>query len=288
MFEHILVAIDFSDASLGALRWTAKAFPHAKLVLFHALPEVEASSDVRQSLSGKVSPEEAELDARSNIEELAEGIGSQVEIIVRQGPPVQELREVAASSGCELVVLAAHEKRIWPWDRYDAIAEEVCDCVDLPILIYRPTKRTGEFTILTPLDLRDGSLPVSEMAGRIALHLNARLLLLHVLPKTFQGFLRAASSSYQAEETLRKAESSARAEALARIPEEARRKLDVQARIARGQPARHILDTVQSEAVDLIVMGKTHVKKRTERALMGQVTGKALRNAPCSVLTVPI
>jgi nucleotide-binding universal stress UspA family protein len=45
---------------------------------------------------------------------------------------------------------------------------------------------------------------------------------------------------------------------------------------------------VESDNVDLIVMGKTHLKKRTERALMGHVTGKALRNAPCSVLTVPI
>jgi nucleotide-binding universal stress UspA family protein len=51
---------------------------------------------------------------------------------------------------------------------------------------------------------------------------------------------------------------------------------------------RQILATVESENVDLIVMGKTHLKKRTERALMGHVTGKALRNAPCSVLTVPI
>ena len=37
---------------------------------------------------------------------------------------------------------------------------------------------------------------------------------------------------------------------------------------------RQILATVESENVDLIVMGKTHLKKRTERALMGHVTGQ--------------
>jgi nucleotide-binding universal stress UspA family protein len=289
MFDNILVTIDFSDASVRALRWTARRFPDAKLTLFHALQKVEASADVRQSLSGKVDPEEtAELDAQDNIEVLAHSISPDADVILRDGPPVKELEQAARDSDADLVVLAAHEQRIWPWDRYDATAEETCDRVDLPVLIFRPTERTGEFTILTPLDLRDGSEPVGEMAGEIASHLNARLVVLHVLPKTFQGFLRAASSAYQTEETLRKAEASAREQALARIPAECREHLDVQARVARGQPVRQILATVESENVDLIVMGKTHLKKRTERALMGHVTGKALRNAPCSVLTVPI
>ncbi|UCG76270.1 MAG: universal stress protein [Gemmatimonadota bacterium] len=288
MFGHILVAIDFSDASIRALRWTAKTFPHAELTQFHAMREVKASSDVRHSLSGKVSPREAKLDAQANIEELAQHICPAAQVVVREGPPVEEIRAVAESSGANLVVLAAHEKRIWPWDRYDELAEKTCDCVDLPILIYRPTKVTGEMTVLAPLDLREGSEPVGEMAGRIAVHLGARLIVLHVLPKTFQGFLRAASSTYQTESTLRKAESSAREEALSRIPQECREEIGVQVRVARGQPVRQILDTVESEGVDLVVMGKTHVRKRTERALMGHVTGKALRSAPCAVLTVPI
>jgi nucleotide-binding universal stress UspA family protein len=253
-----------------------------------AFHKPSSRADVRQSLSGNVDPQEAELDAITNIELLIQDVGADAEVVVRTGDPVVELRQAAAESGAELVVLAAHENRIWPWDRYDVMAEKTCDQVDLPVLIWRPTKRTGEFTVLAPLDLRDGSEPVGRMAGRIAHHLGGRLVVLHVLPKTFQGFLRAASSTYQAEETLRKAESSAREEALARIPADCREETRVQAIVARGQPVRQILQTVETENVDLIVMGKTHLKKRTERALMGHVTGKALRNAPCSVLTVPI
>lgn len=288
MFNHILVAIDFSEASVRALRWTAGTFPQAKLTVFHVLQEVEASADVRQSLSGNVDPHEAELDAVTNIEHLIKETGADAEVAVRAGAPVAELQQAATESGAELVVLAAHEKRIWPWDRYDVMAEKTCDQVDLPVLIWRPTRKTGEFTVLAPLDLRDGSEPVGRMAGKFAQYMGGRLVVLHVLPKTFQGFLRAASSTYQTEETLRKAESSARDEALARIPAECREATHVQAIVARGQPARQILETVETERVDLIVMGKTHLKKRTERALMGHVTGKALRSAPCSVLTVPI
>ncbi|MEE8175299.1 MAG: universal stress protein [Gemmatimonadota bacterium] len=288
MFDHILVAIDFSDASVESLRWIVKSFPDAKLTLFHAMPEAKASADLRHSLSGKVDPQERELDAHSNIELLAHSISPDAEIVVRSGSPIDELRKAATASGAQLVVLGAHQKRISPWDHFDSMAEATCDAVDLPILIWRPTARTGEMTVLVPLDLREGSEPVGKMAGKLASHLDGRLVILHVLPKTFQGFLRAASSPYQAEETLRKAESSAREEALGRIPARYREGLRIQAIVARGQPARQILATVESESVDLIVMGKTHVKKRTERALMGHITGKALRSAPCSVLTVPI
>ena len=140
----------------------------------------------------------------------------------------------------------------------------------------------------TPLEQVEVLLILSFFREKEPPEYSLRSLNLLRQTKTFQGFLRAASSAYQTEETLRKAESSAREEALARIPVECRDGLDVQARVARGQPVRQILATVESENVDLIVMGKTHLKKRTERALMGHVTGKALRNAPCSVLTVPI
>ncbi len=288
MYDRILVVIDFSKRSVRSLRWTVTAFPQAEIILFHPLPEVHSSSEVRQSLTGKVDPGEAEQDAQANLELLSQEICPTAEVVVRSGDFVEELAGAAAGSEAQLVVLAAHEKRIWPWERYDAVAERVCDCVDLPILIFRPTEVTGEFTVLAPLDLREGSEPVGRVAGWITTHLGGRLVVLHVLPKTFQGFLRAASSPYQTEETLRKAESSARREALGRIPAEYRDEIDIQVRVARGQPARQILATLQSEQADLIVIGKTHLRKRTERALMGHVTGMALRSAPCSVLTVPI
>ncbi|MEJ2337509.1 MAG: universal stress protein [Gemmatimonadales bacterium] len=148
MFDHILVTIDFSDASVRALRWTVRSFPDARLTLFHAVQKVKASADVRQSLSGKVDPEEtAELDAQENIEVLVHSISPDADVILREGPPVKGLERAARDSDADLVVLAAHEQRIWPWDRYDATAEETCDCVDLPVLIFRPTERTGESAV---------------------------------------------------------------------------------------------------------------------------------------------
>ena len=53
------------------------------------------------------------------------------------------------------------------------MAEKTCDRVDLPVLIWRPTRKTSEVTVLAPLDLRDGSEPVGRMAGKIADELSA-------------------------------------------------------------------------------------------------------------------
>jgi nucleotide-binding universal stress UspA family protein len=53
-----------------------------------------------------------------------------------------------------------------------------------------------------------------------------------------------------------------------------------------GQPAQEIVSTAQTLAADLIVMG-THGFTGFDRGVLGSVTEKVLRKAPCPVLTVP-
>jgi nucleotide-binding universal stress UspA family protein len=56
--------------------------------------------------------------------------------------------------------------------------------------------------------------------------------------------------------------------------------------VAEGDPAREIVARAQDTRADLVVMG-THGAKGFERLLLGSVTEKVLRKAPCPVLTVP-
>jgi nucleotide-binding universal stress UspA family protein len=56
--------------------------------------------------------------------------------------------------------------------------------------------------------------------------------------------------------------------------------------VVEGDPAREILGRAGSMAADLIVMG-THGARGFERLLLGSVTERVLRKAPCPVLTVP-
>ena len=60
----------------------------------------------------------------------------------------------------------------------------------------------------------------------------------------------------------------------------------MQVEIGQGNPAREILDHARTLPSDLIVMG-THGRSGFDRLVLGSVTEKVIRRAPCPVLTVP-
>ena len=61
--------------------------------------------------------------------------------------------------------------------------------------------------------------------------------------------------------------------------------VEVEARVVEGRPATEILQAAKDGSAGLIVMG-THGRSGFDRLLLGSVTEKVLRHAPCPVLTV--
>jgi nucleotide-binding universal stress UspA family protein len=57
--------------------------------------------------------------------------------------------------------------------------------------------------------------------------------------------------------------------------------------VEAGQPYLAIVDRAENERVDLIVMS-SHGRSGISRMLIGSVTDKVLRVAPCPVLVVPL
>ena len=62
--------------------------------------------------------------------------------------------------------------------------------------------------------------------------------------------------------------------------------LKVRIRLVDGPPAQRLLEVVTEEAADLLVVG-THGRTGLERALLGSVADRLVRQASCPVLTVP-
>jgi|ERR1700722_18079272 nucleotide-binding universal stress UspA family protein len=111
---NILVAVDFSEASIHALDEAielASRF-HARVVVCHAY---RVSAIVAAILGG--SGELAEAIAAAAERELVNIIGSRsnrgVEVIsvVRRGSPTEQIRTIAQEIGAGLIVLGAHEPR---------------------------------------------------------------------------------------------------------------------------------------------------------------------------------
>lgn len=57
-------------------------------------------------------------------------------------------------------------------------------------------------------------------------------------------------------------------------------------KVELGSPDKNIVALAESEGVDLIVMS-THGRTGLSRVLLGSVTERVVRNAPCLVLTIP-
>ncbi len=290
MYQSILIGIDFSDTSVETVRWAVSRFPDAELTLFHAIEPLGIPGYLARELGSKLDMlRERELDARANLEEIAAQCGIEARIEVRAGWTPEAVVAVSEEIRAELVVVGAHQKRVWPSDEVGNTCVAIIRKATVPVLVWRPIRHERDKTILAALDLRDGSAPIAATAARYGAYFNTRLVLMHAMPGTLQAYLRAVSSPTKTDDTLKRIEQRARDEALDRVPEELREKLEVQVSIARGRPiVHHILTAAEAEAADLIVIGKYHAPGLTGRVILGGITRQVIQGANCSVLTVPV
>lgn len=126
--------------------------------------------------------------------------------------------------------------------------------------------------ILCPTDFSETSAHAVDWAVAMAGHHHAALTALHVV-SPIEPWIDASL------DTLRKRTLAVCASATASgVP------LDVL--LDTGQPVRDILARAASLPADLLVMG-THGTSGVRHLVLGSVTEKVLRHAPCPVLTVP-
>jgi nucleotide-binding universal stress UspA family protein len=138
--------------------------------------------------------------------------------------------------------------------------------------------------ILCPVDFSDYSRHAVHHAVALARWYQSTITLLHVQspvavpagpPEVLPTLIL---SREQRQELLASLKQLVTAEAGDAVP--------IEVDVAEGNPAREIVDRAKSSTSDLIVMG-THGASGFERLLLGSVTEKVLRKAPCPVMTVP-
>jgi nucleotide-binding universal stress UspA family protein len=140
--------------------------------------------------------------------------------------------------------------------------------------------------ILCPVDFSDASRHALDHAVAIAGWYESQITALHVIAPAFKfeppllfaerGSL--TSLSVDKDEIRTRLDEWLAAARTRRVPSESR--------LCEGRAAESVLAVAQSIPADLIVMG-THGRSGFERFVLGSVTEKVLRNAPCPVLTTP-
>ena len=140
--------------------------------------------------------------------------------------------------------------------------------------------------ILVPTDFSPGSQEALRYAFDLAVKLGATIHILHVLenpfaPGAFMEMYSPPPDDYvagierQAEETMR-----------GLLTPDQQKQCPTVMTMRRGIPTAEILERLQeAPTIDLVVMA-THGRGSVTRLLMGSVTDRIVRSAPCPVLTM--
>ena len=137
--------------------------------------------------------------------------------------------------------------------------------------------------LVCPTDFSDAAAPAERLAVRLARALGAELVLLHVASENPLWRESVGTAQVRAVfEAQRKWAADTLAQRCAAPGVQA-----VSARwvLKAGVPWQEIVATAAEEHADMIVMG-THGRSGLDRLLLGSVTERVVRAAPCPVLTV--
>jgi universal stress protein A len=140
--------------------------------------------------------------------------------------------------------------------------------------------------ILAPIDFSEHSMEAMRGAMELAKDVGAEVHLMHVIAPHHHFIpLPLVTNAEQSRELVREAAMIEQAEEeLARIKkDEFGDSNKVFTFAVVGPPVQKLVDYAKEQEIDLIVMS-THGRTGGESILVGSVTEKVVRNAPCSVL----
>ncbi|MBE9571868.1 MAG: universal stress protein [Proteobacteria bacterium] len=139
--------------------------------------------------------------------------------------------------------------------------------------------------ILFPIDFTDNSTKIMPYVLSVSEKYDGMIYLLHVvedLSKWGSGFYipHLPLKQYQ-EEALKGAE-----KRMDKVCDEQLKSCpNFQKRILSGDPAQEILKTIESEGIDMVIMG-THGRKGLEHTIFGSVAENVVKKSPVPVLTI--
>jgi universal stress protein A len=140
-------------------------------------------------------------------------------------------------------------------------------------------------TILVPVDFSDASQSALRYARALAEAFGSTLHLLHVVQDPYVQPWAAEAFGVSLAGVLERWEQDALAQLERLVPPAERGRLAVTCATRVGHPFVEILGYAVDSHADLIVMG-THGRGPVAHMLLGSVTERVIRRAPCPVLTV--
>lgn len=257
--SRVLVAVDFSPASLAAAQWVANAVaPNAEVVLLHAV-DIPTPPSFLRSLFAKVEDVEQNAipGATLRLEELRQSLGlKHAKIDVRTGKAFKALHEACRDHGSELIVIGPHGDRSGLGRLLGSTAERAVRESVRPVLIAGGAETGRPKRIAVAVDDSPAGQKALSWAARLANDLKAELVAVNVVDSLYANAVAVGSATTEREK------------ALAELTAESTRWLEEQVAnlsiaagpartmVRRGHPADEVVNATREAKCDLLVVGR--------------------------------
>lgn len=295
LFKTVVVPLDGSELAELVLPYLPHIAPPNAVTVTVALAQVIEPG--RYALGGLDFSVPTLLDilregAREYLARQAKALhvrGYRVTTHVLVGDPALATLDLAEEIHADLIAMTTHGRTGFMRLALGSVAERILQKASTPVFLVRErmdTARTAIKRMLVPLD---GSVLAEQAlshAQSLAHAQGATLILLRVAPILDEGgkqilFADEAAANAQIEQW--------RVDAETYLYELAaglnRAGIPTETRVALGNPADVIYNTIDDAAIDVVVMG-THGRTGLKRWYFGSVADKVLRGAMCPVLLV--
>jgi len=292
MFEKFVVAVDMSDDSLALMGCVErlKAYGARKCLLIQHRTIDEVIDYTRGQ--SNVPPQKYEEAFSENKKNLIDA-GFEVETRVLAGYPASEIEKLAAAEGYTLIVTGARKLTSSGEIYFSTLANDLMHSVSMPLLIMRPRmsdkiEDDGKIVIdgcqvaehmLYPTDFSENADVAFSKVLEIAPGNARKVTLLHV-----QDSEKISPHLDERVEEFNRIDK-ARLEGMKKLLQD-RGEIEVDIVVKYGSPAVEIINTVEENAIPLIVMG-SQGRGYVKEFFLGSVSSKVARKAPCSVLLIP-
>lgn len=140
--------------------------------------------------------------------------------------------------------------------------------------------------ILAPTDFSEHSNYALRHAAELARTFGAKLVLLHVVPnEALESISKAHIPPHPVDRVYEDLGQEIREQYAKHVPPGVRKTLETEILVLPGVPSLEIVRTARLKGVDLIMMA-THGRTGLSHALVGSVTERVVRKAPCPVLSI--
>jgi nucleotide-binding universal stress UspA family protein len=284
LFGPILAATSLSPTSGATLR-EAHALAlnlQTPLTVCHILPEpyrarVLFPHEAGVDREAQAAVLERSAEAVRTLLRTTLGSASQdIKIEFETGSPHAGILAVARRIGAGLVIVGSGHT-----------AQRVARAGDGLLLVARESPPGG--AVLGATDFSDPSLPAIQMAAAEAARRGTRLRLIHCLDVDSTAYLAPMGAlglvgpAPFPEAAVTQMEADARARLEAAAPDGAA----AETLVLRQSATHGILQAAGAEPTSLVVVG-THGRSGLARLALGSVAENVMRDAPCSVLVVPL